>query len=81
MEEEDGGVVKDQRGQDEFKHETEDDSTKKHAKEKEEYFVKQYNNLQHSMRHYLNCGFNLLLYGVGSKRVFVNNFVTREYGD
>ena len=26
------------------------------------------------MKHYLNCGFNLLIYGVGSKRDFINNF-------
>jgi hypothetical protein len=26
------------------------------------------------MKHYINCGFNLLLHGVGSKRAFLNYF-------
>lgn len=30
------------------------------------------------MRHYMMCGFNLLIYGVGSKRNFVNNFAMSQ---
>jgi hypothetical protein len=33
------------------------------------------------MRHYINCGFNLLIYGVGSKWDFLNNFVKRYLGE
>ncbi|CDW84995.1 origin recognition complex subunit 2-like [Stylonychia lemnae] len=30
------------------------------------------------MKYFLGCGFNLLLYGVGSKRKFINNFIAKN---
>ena len=30
------------------------------------------------MKYYLDCGFNLLVYGVGSKRGIINTFMKRQ---
>lgn len=69
-------VVKDQKASDdELKHEVEEENLKKHTNEKDNLYVKQQKEMHQNMKHYLNCGFNILLYGVGSKRNFLNNFV------
>jgi len=67
------GVVKDQKNQEDIKHEVEDERIRKHTTEKEKNFHKLTGNFSY-MRHYLNCGLNLLIYGVGSKRSFLNHF-------
>lgn len=63
------------RKREESKNETEDDQNRKHAKEKENYTNKQMKALGPVLKHYINCGFNILIYGTGSKRNFVNHFV------
>jgi hypothetical protein len=55
--------------------ETEDERHKKHAIEKEENRILLRKQNFPLMRYYLNCGFNLLIYGIGSKRDFINLFV------
>jgi len=72
------GVVKDSRNQEEMKNEVEDERLRKHPAEKDkikEMFPKL---MFPQMKHYLNCGLNLLIYGVGSKRGMVNFFVQKH---
>jgi len=72
-----GGVVKDDRQNDDMKKEEEEDHLKKHLKEKEK--LNEYlKHMGQTMKHYINCGFNLLLYGVGSKRNFLNYFALSQ---
>jgi hypothetical protein len=72
------GVVRDQRNQDEVKNEVEDERLRKHPKEKDHILERLPYTMFHPMRHYLNCGFNLLVYGVGSKRKFLNLFTMKH---
>jgi len=60
--------------QEEVKLETEEESLRKHSSLKETHMAKINMQNNSTMKHYLNCGFNLLIYGVGSKRDFINNF-------
>lgn len=60
--------------QEEVKLETEEESLRKHSSLKESHMAKINMQKNSTMKHYLNCGFNLLIYGVGSKRDFINNF-------
>ena len=55
----------------------EDDMTKKHAQEKQQHSfqLNSQRNFQ-QMKYFLDCGFNLLIYGNGSKRNLINNFIT-----
>ena len=73
-EEEDGEVVK-LKQEEETVQEKEDDKIKKHHQLKLAYYDKQWSLNHYQMKYYLNCGFNLLIYGVGSKRNFVNRLV------
>jgi hypothetical protein len=54
--------------------EKEEEKYKKHVAEKEELATRNIQMFGPMMRHYINCGFNLLIYGIGSKWSFINNF-------
>ena len=69
--------MRDQRNQDEIKNEVEDERLRKHPKEKDQ-ILERLPLLFPQMRHYMNCGFNLLVYGVGSKRKFLNLFAMKN---
>jgi hypothetical protein len=56
----------------------EDDSIKKHLNEKLEYLKITKSQVSTVMKHYLACGFNILLYGVGSKRSFINEYTLSQ---
>lgn len=73
-----GGVVKDSRTPEEIKNEVEDERIRKHAHEKDQVLSKLPGSMYPFMRHYLNCGMNILLYGVGSKRKFLNLFTMKH---
>ena len=51
-----------------------DDNIRKHKDEKDMHVMMQARENNPIMKYYINCGFNILLYGVGSKRWFLNNF-------
>lgn len=76
MKDEGGVVVRDQKNQDDIKNEVEDEKVRKHAEEKDALLTKLALNFSY-MKHYLNCGLNILLYGVGSKRRFLNLFTMK----
>jgi hypothetical protein len=50
---------------------------RKHPAEKDFILERLPQTMFTSMRHYMNCGFNLLIYGVGSKRKFLNLFTMK----
>ncbi|CDW82556.1 origin recognition complex subunit 2 [Stylonychia lemnae] len=56
--------------------EQEDTSTKKHLQQKQAILSQLFSqkNFQ-SWKYFLDCGFNLLIYGIGSKRKLINNFI------
>ena len=56
----------------------EDDGIKKHLNEKEEYLRISKSQVTTVMKHYLACGFNIVMYGVGSKRSFINEFTLMQ---
>ena len=74
MEDEAEVIVKDQKDDENNKHEIADPLTKKHEFEKEALLEYHAKILYPTMRHYINCDFNLLIYGVGSKKLFLNYF-------
>jgi hypothetical protein len=58
--------------------EKENDDLKKHLDELDRYRDMLYRKNQSQWLYYLNCGFNLLFYGVGCKRDILNYFVTNN---
>lgn len=67
--------------QDDFVIEKEEDDLRKHRQEKEALQTFNLERYGGMMKHYINCGFNLLVYGVGSKWDFLNNFIKRYLGE
>ncbi|TNV78862.1 hypothetical protein FGO68_gene498 [Halteria grandinella] len=67
--------------QDDFVIEKEEDDLRKHRLEKEALQTFNLERYGGMMKHYINCGFNLLIYGVGSKWDFLNNFAKRYLGE
>ena len=61
-------------GKQEMSNETEEDEIKKHLIEKIENARIIKGQATSIIKHYLGCNFNILLYGVGSKRAFLNEF-------
>lgn len=55
--------------------ENDSDCVQKHELEKEGLVNRVKQDHFGQMKYYLDCGFNLLIFGVGSKRGIVNNFV------
>eukprot|EP00347_Sterkiella_histriomuscorum_P014737 403359737 len=54
----------------------ENDLTRKHLSQKRKHYAQVSSSANFTqMKYYLECGFNLLVYGVGSKRNLVNQFV------
>lgn len=50
----------------------------KHEAEKEKLFSYIRDNCFYKLKYYLDCGFNLLVYGVGSKRKILNLFASSK---
>ena len=67
--------------QDDFVIEKEEEEWKKHRLEKEQLATFNLEKFGMRMKHYINCGFNLLIYGVGSKWTFINNYLQRHMKD
>ena len=62
--------------EEEMKREYEDDKIIKNKAEKAANMKKLHSPVcMQPMKYFLDCGYNLLVYGVGSKRNLINNFV------
>mmetsp|Transcript_15629 Transcript_15629/g.11009 ORF Transcript_15629/g.11009 Transcript_15629/m.11009 type:complete len:106 (-) Transcript_15629:623-940(-) len=53
----------------------------KHQFEKEELFERLRDDNFEQMKYFLDCGFNLLVFGAGSKRTLLNTFVSEVIHD
>src|SRR5690606_35202703 len=68
--------------EEEFKKEIDDTKTIKNLQMKREYLERLNSQATfQQMKYFLDCGFNLLIYGIGSKRRLINNFVVSYIGN
>lgn len=57
----------------------ENEKCKKHLQKKNIHLSKLKSPEQfQEMKYFLDCGFNILIYGIGSKRTYINSFINSQ---